>query len=212
MDRPDAFEKYALEYDQWFETHEAEYELELNAIREMLPKQGRGVEIGAGTGRFSRPLGISLGIEPAKSMRDIASRRGVNIIDGKAESLPIEDASYNFALLTTTVCFLDSPETAFREVHRVLEPGGYIIIGLIDRNSKLGRTYEARKSESRFYRDATFHSVDEIRNELTKAGFGNLEYLQTLLPGANDEAIKPGLKQGYGEGSFVVIRAQRNAT
>ena len=95
-------------------------------------------------------------------------------------------------------------------MHRILEPGGYIVIGLIDRNSKLGKTYEARKGESRFYREATFHSVGEVRNELTKAGFGNFEYLQTLLPGDNGETIKPGVMQGYGEGSFVVIRAQKD--
>ena len=69
MGKPDAFEKYALEYDKWFETHEAEYELELTAIKKLLPKQGRGVEIGAGTGRFSQPLGISLGIEKQSHCR-----------------------------------------------------------------------------------------------------------------------------------------------
>jgi len=34
---------------------------------------------------------VSLGIEPSKAMRDIGISRGVNMIAGTAESLPIED-------------------------------------------------------------------------------------------------------------------------
>jgi SAM-dependent methyltransferase len=210
MKKSEAFDDYALEYDMWFENHEIEYEQELKAIRELLPKEGRGLEIGAGTGRFSQPLGISLGVEPSESMRDIASSRGVNIVKGRAESLPVEGDSYDYALLITTVCFLDTPEIAFREVLRILKPGGYIIVGLIDRNSKLGRKYEDKKSESKFYKEATFHSVEEIQSELKKVGFANIEYVQAILPGDISESLELGVKKGYGEGSFVVLRGQKN--
>ena len=209
MDKLKAFDNFALEYDKWFESHKVEYELELKAIRELLPKGGSGVEIGAGTGRFTHPLGISLGIEPSGLMRDIAGKCGVNIIEGKAELLPIEDDSYDYALLTTTVCFLDAPEIAFSEVLRVLRSGGYILVGLIDKNSNLGSKYEEKKSESKFYKEATFHSVEEIQIELTKLGFGNFEYVQAVLPGDICKSSVLGVKRGYGEGSFVVLRAQK---
>jgi SAM-dependent methyltransferase len=208
--KSEAFDNFALEYDEWFENHEIEYELELEAIRELLPRVGKGVEIGAGTGRFSGLPGVSLSIEPSAAMRDIAMSRGVNIVEGIAESLPIEDSLYDYALLVTTVCFLDKPEIAFREVARILKAGGFIIVGLIDRDSRLGRKYEKKKSESKFYKNANFRSVIEIQSDLQKVGFNSFETVQVIFPGDIDENNKPEVKQGHGQGSFVVLRAQKH--
>ena len=210
MVKSEVFEKFALEYDQWFEHHAVEYEQELIAIRDLLPKVGKGIEIGAGTGRFTQPLGISLGIEPSKTMREIAIGRGVNVIAGTAESIPVGDGLYDYVLMVTTVCFLDTPEIAFREVHRILKADGFIIVGLIDRDSKLGKEYEENKNESKFYRDANFHSVNEVQKDLKKSGFSNIEYVQAILPGDADGNYEPKVKQGYGEGSFVVLRGQKH--
>jgi hypothetical protein len=69
MVRSEAFDNYSLEYDEWFENHEIEYQLELKAIRELLPKEGKGVEIGAGTGRGCKTLGVCVGGVPAKTNR-----------------------------------------------------------------------------------------------------------------------------------------------
>lgn len=68
-------------------------------------------------------------------LRSISLSRGVNIIDGTAESLPVGNNTYDFALLVTTDCFLDAPKLTFIEVYRILKAGGSIIIGLIDKNS-----------------------------------------------------------------------------
>ena len=91
----------------------------------------------------------------------------------------------------------------------MLEPGGDIIVGLIDPEGALGKAYEAKKSESRFYRDATFHSVEQVRDDLQKAGFEDFAYTQALLPGDVAEGDAPVVKAGYGEGSFVVIRGRK---
>jgi ubiquinone/menaquinone biosynthesis C-methylase UbiE len=206
----EAFDNFAHEYDKWFEDHKVEYALELKAIKVFLHKEGNGIEIGAGTGRFTQPLGISLGVEPSEAMRSIALGRGVNVIAGTAESLPVEDRSYDFALLVTTVCFLEAPEFAFKEVYRVLKAEGFIIIGLIDKDSNLGKKYEEKKSASKFYKNANFHSVVEMQDKLEQAGFSNIEYVQAILPGDMNENHEPEVKQGYGEGSFVVLRAQKH--
>ena len=210
MVKSEAYDKYALEYDKWFENHKVEYEQELTAIRSLLPKAGRGVEIGAGTGRFTQPLEITLGIEPSEAMREIAISRGVNVVAGTAESIPVEDGSYDYALMVTTVCFLDSPETAFREARRILKAGGFLVVGLIDKDSRLGKKYEKNKSESRFYKDANFHSVNEVQSYLERAGFSDIKYVQAVFPGDADGIIEPVVKEGYGEGSFVVMRAKKH--
>jgi hypothetical protein len=56
-----------------------------------LPKSGTGVEIGVGTGRFAEPLGIRVGVEPSKAMRQVAQKRGIEVIDGVAQVLPFDD-------------------------------------------------------------------------------------------------------------------------
>ena len=209
MVKLEAFNRFSLEYDKWFDNHKVEYEQELTAIKSLLPKAGRGIEIGAGTGRFTQSLGISLGVEPSKEMREIAIGRGINIVAGAAEAIPVGDGSYDYALMVTTVCFLDSPETAFREVRRILKTGGLLIVGLIDRDSRLGKKYEKNKSESIFYKDANFHSVDEVQSYLEKAGFSDIKYVQAVFPDDTDGIIEPVVKEGYGEGSFVVMRAKK---
>jgi len=78
------------------------------------------------------PLGIKLGIEASSQMRKIANKRGVEVIDGVAEELPFIDEQFDFALMVTTICFLDDIETAFKEAYRILKPDGKFIIGFID--------------------------------------------------------------------------------
>ena len=48
----DVFNKYAQEYDEWFETHNWVYNSELEAVRKLIPETRTGIEIGVGTGRF----------------------------------------------------------------------------------------------------------------------------------------------------------------
>ena len=210
MKKTKAFDSFALEYDEWFESHKIEYEQEINAIKMLLPAEGHGLEVGAGTGRFTARLGISLGVEPSQAMRDVADSQNIKLVEGNAESLPCEDGSYDYALLVTVDCFLDDMQRAFREVHRVIKPGGSILIGMIDKNSKLGKKYQEQKAKSRFYKEATFHAIDEIQDQLNKAGFNHYEFAQALLPGDVNEKEQVMVKPGYGEGSFVVIRAQKN--
>ncbi len=199
MSKSRIFEQYAIEYDRWFDNHKPEFTLELNAIRKLLPETGCGIEVGAGTGRFTQALAISLGVEPSAAMREIAMQRGVHIISGSAESLPVNNNSYDYALLVTAVCFLDSLDVAFKELHRILKDNGSVIIALIDKTSAVGKKYA--KNKSKFYQDAIFYSVGEIQEELEKAGFKHFEIERVLLP--------EDIKTGQGSGSFVVLRAQK---
>lgn len=210
MKMVEPFEKYAKEYDDWFEKNRPVYESELRAIKDQLPKTGEGIEIGVGSGRFAAPLGIKLGIEPSKKIGKIAKLRGVEVvICGVAEDLPFADATFDFVLMVTTICFLEDIETAFRETHRVLKPDGCLIIGFIDRNSPIGKLYQRRKEDSVFYKVATFYSVNEVVAYLKRAKFRDFKFTQTIfhnLEGIKD--VEP-IKEGYGEGSFVVIKATK---
>ena len=201
-----AFDKNVEQYEQWFVDNPLAYVSELHAVRDLLPG-GEGMEVGIGTGRFAAPLGISKGIEPSKAMAELARKKGIRVEQGVAELLPFKDGEFDFCLMVTTVCFLDDMDLAFREAHRVLKPVGAFVIGFVDRDSPLGQEYLKRKDRSAFYKEATFYSVSEIVEHLERAGFGGFEFRQTLFrPLAEMEEVEP-VKEGHGEGSFVVVRA-----
>lgn len=209
MEKIEAFEKYTQEYEEWFEKNKFVYLSELYAVKRQLPKTGYGLEIGVGTGRFAEPLGIKLGIEPSKKMGEIAKQRGIEVIRGVGEALPFDSAQFDFILMVTVICFLKDIELAFKEAYRVLKPNACLVVGFIDKNSPLGKLYESKKEKSVFYKSANFYSVEEVVSYLKKAGFKNFSFVQTIFhPLEEIKDIEP-IKEGYGEGSFVVVKATK---
>lgn len=203
----EVYNQFASEYDTWFEKHSNLYQSELLAMKQAIPLNKKGIEIGIGSGRFAVPLNIKYGVEPSPKMKALANQRGLNVIKGVAENLPVGNHSYDFATMVTTVCFLNDLPKAFLEVHRILKPKGLFIIGLIDRNSELGKKYEEQKSTNKFYKYAHFHSTEEIAGMLAYAGFNDFNYWQTIIH-PEENRIEPPLN-GYGKGSFVVIKSSK---
>jgi SAM-dependent methyltransferase len=209
MPKTRPFDKYACRYEEWFEINPHVYHSELIAIKELLPSSGDGIEIGIGSGRFAKPLGISVGIEPSRKMREMAHQRGLYAIDGVAEDLPFPDCRIDFILMVTTICFLDNIEIALSEIFRVLKPGGSLIIGIIDKDSPVGKTYLKMKHKNPFYQVADFYSVDEVISFLQKAGFRYFACRQTIFNDPSTiESFEP-IKEDYGDGSFVAIKAMK---
>lgn len=201
-----AFENYATEYDQWFDQHPSIYKSELEAVRSLLPAGGAGLEVGVGSGRFAEPLGIKMGVEPSIQMRQRAMQRNIEVFAGVAEALPFQEGLFDYVVFVTTTCFLKSLLQAFTEAHRVLKDTGIVLIGMVDRYSPLGDEYEKRKNASRFYQQATFHSVQEVVDNLEQAGFSDFKFVQTLFKPLNEITQCEPVKEGYGEGAFVVIQ------
>jgi SAM-dependent methyltransferase len=202
------FVQHHRRYEEWFERHGPAYASELLAVRALLPWEGQGLEIGVGTGRFAGPLGVKFGIDPAGEMLRYARARGVNGARAVAEALPFADAVFDYALVVTTICFVDDAPAMLREIARVLRPGGKLFIGLIDRDSALGRDYVAHQAENVFYRAATFYSAAEVEALLKDTGFSDLVWVQTLsAPLTEIHEIEP-IRTGTGQGAFLVVRAR----
>ncbi|MCD6599634.1 MAG: class I SAM-dependent methyltransferase [Dehalococcoidia bacterium] len=201
------FEQYSTEYENWFEENGFAYQSELAAIRELIPDHKKGIEIGTGTGRFAAPLGIEIGIDPSPKMREIAKSHGLEVYDAVAEALPFSDASFDFALMVTTICFLDDVEAALKEAYRIIKPSDSLIIGFIDKDSPLGKLYQQHKKKSVFYDVATFYSVSEIISLLKKVSFKRFNFAQTIFHNLAEISDTEPVEAGYGEGSFVVVRA-----
>ena len=109
------FNKYAKGYDEWYHKKRGSliFESEVRAIEALKP-EGFGVEVGVGTGVFASRLGVSLGVDPALEMIKIAKKRGVNVIQGLVEFLPIRSECLDYVLLIFTICFLKNPMFSLR--------------------------------------------------------------------------------------------------
>ena len=209
MNKSIPFEKHTAQYEEWFEKNRMVYAAELRAVQSLLPKGQSGMEIGVGTGRFAAPLGIRLGVEPSKSMRSRALKKGITALGAVAENLPFKDATFTHVLMVTTLCFLDDVNKAFREAHRVLSEGGHLIIGFVDRSSLIGQEYLQHKNNNVFYREATFYSADEVIETMKKTGFHDFDSCQTIFGDLSEITEKEVVKTGYGQGSFIVIRGKK---
>jgi len=212
MAKTSSFEQYHRRYERWFTAHPDAYQSELLALRALLPWRGLGLEIGVGSGRFAAPLGVPIGLDPSRAMLRYASRRGIHTVQGVAESLPFAEATFDYILVATTICFVDDPASMLREAWRVLRPQGSVCIGFIDRESSLGQTYLAQQPRSPFYRVATFYSAAEVFVFLRNAGFAESVCIQTLFdpPGGTTEI--ESFRAGFGAGAFVVVRGAKDSS
>jgi len=202
------FESAARQYDNWYEQFPNTFQSELLALRSMLPHAGQWVEIGVGTGRFAAQLGISLGIDPSKAMSALASSRGIEVICGRAEALPLDPGSVDAVFFITTLCFVQDLHLALEEVQRVLRPGGHCIIGLLPLDSPLGEGMRAHADSDIFFRHARLHSTHDVCQALHVSGLVHQQAMQTLLGSPESFEARVQLPvPGHDRGSFVVIRA-----
>jgi ubiquinone/menaquinone biosynthesis C-methylase UbiE len=110
----------------------------------LTPARGeRVLEVGPGTGYYTLDIAQALGpngridaLDLQQSMLDELMRRAaprgiVNIapIQGDAQALPFPDATFDAAYLVATLGEIPDRDTALRELRRVLQPGGRLVVG-----------------------------------------------------------------------------------
>ena len=200
------FETLAGAYDAWFDAHPQVFESELEAVRAVLPERaGAWVEIGVGTGRFASHLGIETGIEPVAAMAALARRRGVRVLAGTAEDIPLDDASIQAAFVITTLCFVRDVDRSFSEIRRILVRGGTVVVAFLPRKSALGRRILEDGGGDPFFREARLLFTAEVLAAMTRTGLRVERIVQTLTHPAGDERVEAP-SEGFDRGSFVVVR------
>ena len=85
----EAFERYAIEYDAWFERNPAAYEAELRAVQSGVASKW----LRPGDWRGHRPICRSAGhscgaLIPHPPWRPLPETRGIEVAIGRAELLP----------------------------------------------------------------------------------------------------------------------------
>jgi len=214
------FDEQAFEYDRWFDENRSIYEAEIKALKRYVPQEGLGLEVGIGTGRFAVPFNVKVGVDPAHQALKKDFDRRVSVCQAYGEQLPFRKDQFDFLLLITVDPFVADFRTLLEEAYRVLLPEGHAILGVTDKDSPLGKIYEGQKEGDPFYRAAHFHSANEIRKDLEHIGFESIQTCQTVLGLPNSMTTTGkicfglrgdylGVKNGYGEGAFVVFCAQK---
>jgi ubiquinone/menaquinone biosynthesis C-methylase UbiE len=99
--------------------------------------KGRVLEVAIGTGRnldhYPADLTIT-GIELSPAMLDIARHRAADLgrdVDlhvGDAQVLPFGEGSFDTVVCTLSLCNIPDPAKAIAEMHRVLRPGGRLLL------------------------------------------------------------------------------------
>lgn len=86
------------------------------------------------------------------------------------------------------------------------------VIQMLDKNSPLGKQYEAKKNGSKFFKQALFYSVDQVMEWLKIVEYDHIQALQTIFRKPEEITALEPIRDGFGEGLFVVLSAQKEET
>ena len=159
-------------------------------------RSAKVLDVGCGTGSQVgeiRNLGFEVsGLEPASEMRRLATAAnpGVDIRDGSITALPYDDGIFDVVLALEVLRYLPTVdnETAWREMLRVLRPGGTIIVTMVNRWAIDGYWLYERLQAKRASRGSTavrahceFVTPGQVRRDLARLGAGSVAIHGRLL-------------------------------
>ncbi|MBN2720349.1 MAG: class I SAM-dependent methyltransferase, partial [Proteobacteria bacterium] len=127
------FGPFAGEYEDWYATpegkaHDLVQQKDILALLADVPRHGRLLEVGCGTGHWSRffwSLGFEVhGIDVSEEMISEAKRTvpQCSFGRGNAQVLPAPDGSYDIVASVAALEFIPDPDAAVREMARCTRP------------------------------------------------------------------------------------------
>jgi SAM-dependent methyltransferase len=146
-------------------------------------RTGPWLDLSCGTGLFVRaiaaaaPAALVVGLDISRAMLEVAERRAkgysnVQLVRGDAHALPFVDGSFGGINNVGALHAYDDPEQVFREVWRILRPGGvYVGSTFAEAPSLVGRLVARATGIRRF-------EPDELRAWLARVGLGEFEELR----------------------------------
>ena len=115
------------------------------AVAEAVPVPcGVAVDLGCGTGmvleRIRPKAEQVIGVDGSSRMLELSRRRfgpdapGVSLRIGELDHLPLRDGEGDFVCINMVLHHVSDPLAALREIHRVIRPGGLLLVTDFDRH------------------------------------------------------------------------------
>ena len=177
-----AFDDQAAEYDRWYATPLGQLvdRVEKAALFALLPelKGSLVLEVGCGSGNITEALASRgaqvVGLDLSAPMLAAARRRvkpegfSPPLIRGQARALPFPGNSFDGVISVLALDYMADRPGALAEMVRVLRPGGFLALALLNRYSlwTLKRLLKAWFKPS-LWREIRFATSQEIRRLLT---------------------------------------------
>ena len=155
----------------------------------------------------------------AAASRAAAAEIGVDFVVGQAEALPFTAGRFDIVVAVTVLCFVSDAEAVFREIARVLRPGGAVVIGELGRWSLWALRRRIRGwLGNPLWRAARFHTEGELRRLAEGAGLevrarrGAVFYPPVAALACAMAPLDPWLGRITAIGAaFVALRAEKPA-
>ncbi|KAA3605018.1 MAG: SAM-dependent methyltransferase [Planctomycetota bacterium] len=196
----------AATFDQWvqdgkdrgMESHHRDVVLQL-LDRARLQREHHLLDLGCGNGwtvrlaaaflRQGKVFGCDLSEQMIEKARGQANPANVAFSQGSAEALPYADASLDRVISMETVYYWPDPLAAFKEIHRVLKPGGRFLAALefFQENPYTAHWAEALQLPLPYRSDAEYCAL------LQDSGFPEVRSgrLQDRRPLPEEDAFQP---------------------
>ncbi|MDE3720678.1 methyltransferase domain-containing protein [Nocardiopsis sp. N85] len=154
--------------------------------------EGRTLEVAVGTGHDLpyHPDGVELtGLDLSPAMLAAARRRAtalgrpVTLVEGDAQDLPFGDGDFDTVLCALALCAIPDQRRALTEMHRVLRPGGrLLLVDHIEYTRWPMRLREARKERPRRLPRAVAEEVGFAVDRHDRTALGLLELVVAHRP------------------------------
>lgn len=167
----------------------------------VIARRGLTVNLGCGTGNMMEvetEFGLNaIGIDISWAMLERARRVSLRLIQGEVHRLPLPDASVSLASCFLLLHHVYDHELFFREVVRVLQPGG-ILFSDYDPNY-----YPSAMTKDHWLLSPIWKCRRAVSYQIMGVGHGNVDvetarmadYYSEVVPGLKREAIAEALRR-----------------
>lgn len=225
-----SFDEHASLYDAWFMQNPNVLLSEVRLVAHTLQGAHSVLSVGCGSGLFEKILreehGIDIrhGIEPAEGMAVIARQRGVEVEIATAEEGDFGNGAFDTILFNGSPSYIRDLLPVVKKAYDNLPSGGRLILIDVPKESGYGMMYNLAKATGSWdhpllkgvypanpypielVKAANWRTTAEKADIMRKAGFTDLEFMQTLTthPLESDRAAEYPAP-GFDKGDYVAV-------
>jgi SAM-dependent methyltransferase len=155
------------DHEEWYWWHRGRQTIVRRLLERYAPAGARILDVGCGTGATTaelRAFGDVRGLDAETAALRRARARGLPVVRGSAQRLPVRDAAVDVVVALDVLEHLDDDRLGLSEILRALRPGGLLLATVPAYAFLWSRHDEALQHRRRYLRG-------ELRERIAAAGF-----------------------------------------